>query len=74
MSVSFVSFRIARILSRESACRIRSSCTYREPTDRAELLKHAAAEPEPNNCRVSNPGTHTGRTESKASSAEKHEA
>jgi len=33
MSVSFVSFRIARILSRESACRIRSSCTYRKPTD-----------------------------------------
>lgn len=31
MSVSFVSFRIARILSRESACRILSSCTCREP-------------------------------------------
>lgn len=29
MSVSLVSFRIARILSRESACRILSNCTWR---------------------------------------------
>ena len=28
MSVSLVSLRIARILSREPACRIRSSCTW----------------------------------------------
>lgn len=29
MSVSLVSFRIARILSKESACRILSNCTWR---------------------------------------------
>lgn len=29
MSVNLVSFRIARILSKESACRILSNCTWR---------------------------------------------